>query len=150
MTRRELGAAFAAAGELFAIEFGLSQVYGAGTGVRCELIDSKAGIYNVIKVANTGSVSALDISVDSTKSKLLWDKDTGRAADKPRNVFADENYLADPPYLPIQSLLPGSDVVLVCLREWGAPQQDILQVAWKTPDGQVHRSEQSWSWTLRR
>ena len=151
MTRRELGAAFAAAGDLFAIEFGLTRGHG-GTAVICELVDSSAGIYNTIKVANTGTVPALDISIDSTTSKILWDKDPVRAPDEPRDLpglFDRQNYVPDPPYLPIRSLLSGSAVCLWCWREWGNPQQDVLQVTWRTPDGQVHRNEQSWSWTPR-
>jgi len=36
------------------------------------------------------------------------------------------------------------DVVLICLRdEYANPIQDVLIVTWKTPDGQVHRNEQS-------
>jgi predicted HTH transcriptional regulator len=54
MTRRELGGAFAAAGDLFAMEFGLTRGYG-GTAVICELIESTAGVYNTIKVANPRS-----------------------------------------------------------------------------------------------
>jgi hypothetical protein len=45
---------------------------------------------------------------------------------------------------------PVSDVVLICLRdEYADPIQDVLIVTWKTPDGQVHRNEQSWSWAPR-
>jgi hypothetical protein len=152
MTRRELGAAFAAAGELFAIEFGLTRGYGGGTAVICELIDSMGGTNNTIKVANTGTVPALDISIDSSASKILWDKDAGHAPDESRSLndlFNRDNYVPDPAYLPIRSLPSGSDVVLRCWREWGSPQQDVLQVTWKTLDGQIHRNEQSWSWTRR-
>jgi hypothetical protein len=152
MTRRELGAAFAAAGDLFAIEFGLTRGYG-GTAVICELIDSVGGMRNTIKVANTGTVPALDISIDSTTSEILWEEDAEHAPDEPRRnltgLFDRQNYVLDPPYLPIRSLPSGSDVILTCWREWGDHQQDVLQVTWRTPDGQVHRNEQSWSWTPR-
>jgi hypothetical protein len=144
MTRRELGAAFAAAGDLFAIEFGMVRGSAGGTAIVCELLDTTAGMHNVIKVTNTGPVAALDVSIDSTTSTLLWEKQT-----KAETFDAKlANYAADlPPYLPIRSLLPGSDVILNCNREWGDPTQDVLQVTWRTPDGQVHRNEQSWSWT---
>jgi hypothetical protein len=148
MTRRELGAAFAAAGDLFAIEFGLTRGYG-GTAVICELVDSVAGVYNTIKVANTGTVSALDISVDSTTSKILWDNDAGKVSGESQTFMdppSKKNYVSDPPYLPIRNLPSGSDVILRCYRELDTPTQDVLQVTWKTPDGQVHRNEQSWSW----
>jgi hypothetical protein len=150
MTRREIGAAFAE-GHLFAIEFGLTRGYG-GTAVVCELIDSTAGMYNTIKVTNTGALPALDISIDSARSKILWDKDAGLAPNEERGwsaLFNEENYVSDPPYMPVQTLPSGSDVILRCYREWGAPAQDVLQVTWRTPDGRVHLNEQSWSWTPR-
>ena len=152
MSRRELGAAFAAAGELFAIEFGLSQIYGAGTGVICELLDSIGGQHNKIKIANTGSVPALDIILNSTTSELEWEVDARYSPDRVKSLtdlFQRENYVSEPSYMPIRSLQPGADVILSCQREWGSPTQDILQVTWKTPDGQIHRNEQSWSWTPR-
>ena len=124
-----------------------------GTAVICELIDSVGGMHNTIKVGNTGTIPALDISIDSTTSEILWDKDAERTPDEPRNLpglFDRKNYVLDPPYLPIRSLPSGSDVILRCWCEWGNPQQDVLQVTWRTPDGQVHRNEQSWSWTPRR
>jgi Putative DNA-binding domain len=146
MTRRELGAAFAAAGDLFAIEFGLARGSASGTAVVCELINSIAGADNTIKVANTGAVPVLDISIDSTTCTIFWDKDV-----KGTDLILDwENgYVSDPPYLPIRRLPSGSDVVLRCRREWNDPTQDVLQVTWKTPDGQLHRNEQSWSWRPR-
>lgn len=73
MTRRELGASFAAAGDLFAIEFGLSRGSGIGSSVICELLDSIAGSRNTMKVVNTGTIPALDISIDSTTCNLLWE-----------------------------------------------------------------------------
>ena len=60
LTRRELGAAFAAAGDLFAIEFGLVRGSAGGTAVVCELLDTTAGMHNIIRVTNTGPVAALD------------------------------------------------------------------------------------------
>jgi Putative DNA-binding domain len=151
MTRRELGAAFAAGGDLFTIEFGLTRGYGS-TAVICELIESAAGMHNEIKIANTGTLPALDISIDSTTSEILWYKDAKRADDESRlsALFDGQNYVLDPPYLPIRNLPSGSDVILQCWREWGSPTQDVLHVTWRTPDGQVHRNEQSWSWTPRR
>jgi hypothetical protein len=146
MTRRELGAAFASAGDLFAIEFGLVRGSASSTAVVCELLDTTVGMHNTIRVINMGPVAVLDVSIDSTTSTLLWEKQTKAKTFNARL----ENYAAElPPYLPIRNLLPGSDVVLSCNREWGDPTQDVLQVTWKTPDGQVHRNEQSWSWTPR-
>jgi hypothetical protein len=146
MTRRELGAAFAAGGDLFAIEFGLLRGAASGTAVVCELLDSTAGMFNTIKVINRGQVAALDISIESTTAVLLWQKE---AKSETSHDFL-ENYAAElPSYLPIRSLPPGSDVVLGCNREWGDPTQDVLQVTWRTPDGQVHRNDQSWSWAPR-
>jgi hypothetical protein len=147
MTRREIGAAFAAAGEVFAIEFGLAQSRG-GTTVMCEIVKNSDDIY-AIKVTNTGAISALGISIDSTTSPLLWNKDAGDAPDAQdqwRERFKKENYVPDPHYLPIRALPPGSAVYLWCLPAPGAPQQDVLEVTWKTPDGQVHLIEQSWTW----
>ena len=147
MTRRELGAAFAAYGDLFAIEFGLTRA-SSGTGVTCELLHSSV-TRHTIKVANTGIVPALDISIDSMTSKILWDKDIASNEAGFFDLFNEENFIPEPPYLPIRNLGPGGDVILRCWREWGAPEQDVLQVVWKTPDGQVHRNEQSWSWIRR-
>jgi hypothetical protein len=142
MTRRELGAAFAAAGDLFAIEFGMTQGQ-PGTFVACHLIESTAGTHNRIQVANVGNLPALEISIESTTSNLLWQSDTSK-----RSVW-DDNYVPNPSYLPIKRLPPGSDVILRCEREWDAPTQDVIHVSWMTPDGQVHQNEQSWSWTPR-
>jgi Putative DNA-binding domain len=152
MTRRELGASFAAGGDSFAIEFGLTRGYGSSI-VTCELIDSTAGMYNEIKVANTGTLPALDISIDSAISEILWHLDAERTEEEHgplSNLLDKENYVLNPPYLPIRNLPSGSDVILKCLRRWGSPAQDVLQVAWRTPDGHIHRNEQSWSWTPRR
>lgn len=150
MTRRELGAAFAAAGDLFAIEFGLTKGYSVGAALICELVGGFGIMDSTIKVVNTGTVPALDISVESTRSKLLWYKDTDLAPDDQTTMIErrhdSENYVPDPSYLPIQNLPPGSDVILQCWRDWEAPRQDVLQVIWRTPDGQVHRNEQSWTW----
>jgi len=151
MTRRELGAAFAAGGDLFAIEFGLTRGYG-GSAVICELLDTTGGMLNTIKVANTGTVPATDISVESIVSTIFWAKDEDCRSDESRDfmsLFDRDHYVPDPPYLPIWMLPSGSDVILRCWREWGSPQQDVLQVTWKTPDGQVHTNEQSWSWVPR-
>lgn len=152
MTRRELGAAFAAAGDLFAIEFGLTKGYGVGASVICELI-AGFGVTNcTLKVANTGTVPALEISVDSIRSRLLWYRDDNAHDDQMTEMdrlYNSENYVSDPLYLPIRQLPPGSDVILQCWRDWGAPRQDVIQVTWKTPDGQIHRNEQSWSWFTR-
>lgn len=146
MTRRELGAAFAAAGDLFALEFGLVRGPAGGTSIVCELLDSTAGMFNTIKVVNRGPVTALDISINSTTSVLLWEKQANVKSFGARL----ENYAAVlPPYLPIRSLPAGSDVVLSCNRDLSDPTQDVLQVTWRTPDGQAHRNEQSWSWTPR-
>jgi hypothetical protein len=151
MTRREIGAAFAAPGEMFAIEFGLMRGSG-GTSVVCDLIESHAGMYNKVRVMNTGTLAASEISIDSTKGILLWAKDEEHTPEKPRDfsdVFGKKNFIADPPYLPIRILPSGTDVILSCYREYGAASQDVLDVTWKTPDGQVHRNSQSWSWTPR-
>lgn len=144
MTRRELGAAFAAAGDLFSIEFGLTGRSGSGTAVVCELLESIAGQDNKIKVANVGAVPALEISIESTTCTVLWEKNKRATL-----LEWDKGFEADPSYMPIRTLPPGSDVVLRCHCSWDDPVQDVLQVTWKTPDGQVHRNEQSWSWRSR-
>ena len=74
MTRREIGAAFAAAGDLFAIEFGLTRGYGA-TAVMCELIDRAFTMHSKIKVTNTGAVPTpplLGISCLLGCLRLMW------------------------------------------------------------------------------
>lgn len=142
MTRRELGAAFAAAGEMFAIEFGMARGAAGTTSVTCELI-SIGLVDNWIKVMNTGLLPALDIAIASANSQLLW------ATEGEDHDPWNPDHAANPPYLPIRNLPPGSDVVLNCKRELKDPKQDVLEVTWKTPDGQVHRNEQSWSWTGR-
>jgi Putative DNA-binding domain len=152
MTRREIGAAFASAGEMFTIEFGLTRGSG-GTSLICELIESHAGVYNKIRVMNTGTLAASEISIDSTTGVLLWEKDEERSPDEPPRElldrFSKENFILDPPYLPIKILPSGTDVILSCYREYGTSKQDVLRVTWRTPDGQVHLNEQSWSWTPR-
>jgi hypothetical protein len=154
MTRREIGAAFAAGGEQFAIEFGLARGSGGtGTSVVCELLNSVAGMDNTIRVTNSGTLPALDVTIDAAAAAIMWDKDADHAGDDDwtglKSLLDKQNFTSEPAYLPIRSLPPGSDVVLRCVREWGAPTQDALQVTWKTPDGQVHHNEQSWSWTPR-
>jgi hypothetical protein len=151
MTRREMGAAFAAAGEMFAIEFGLTRGSG-GASLVCDLIESHVGVYNKVRVMNTGTLAASEISIDSTTGVLLWEKDEERSPDEPRDLsdlFSKENFILDPPYLPIKIRPSGTDVILSCYREYGASSQDVLRVTWKTPEGQIHRNEQSWSWTSR-
>jgi hypothetical protein len=143
MTRRELGAAFAASGNLFAAEFGLMRAE-ASTAVRCELVPPFGSPTWGVAVINAGSVPALDISIESAKHWLNW------ADEGPVSGELRKNHVRGPSYLPIRSLPPGSDVVLICLRaEYVDPVQDVLVVTWKTPDGQVHQSRQSWSWTKR-
>ena len=144
MTRRELGAAFAAGGDLFAAEFGLMRGYG-DTAVKCELVPPFGSTEWGISVMNSGLMPALDVTVASVKQEMVWAEDGGvrLRGHLPR-------YVREPSCLPIRSLPPGSDVVLTCLRdEHVDPVQDVLLVTWNTPDGQVHRSEQSWSWTPR-
>ena len=79
-----------------------------------------------LKSTALGAVPALDISIDSTTHKILWDKDAEQTDDEPRNLadlFDKQNYVFDPPYLPIRSLPPGSDVVLTCLHEGVVPNR---------------------------
>jgi hypothetical protein len=153
MTRREIGAAFASAGEMFAIEYGLTRGNG-GTSVVCELIESHAGVYNMIRVMNTGTPAVSDISIYSTTGVVLWEKDEERSPAEPPRQLLDRlskgNFILDPPYLPIKTLPSGTDVILSCYRDLGASSQDVLRVTWKTPDGQVHLNEQSWSWRARK
>jgi hypothetical protein len=124
MTRREIRAAFAAAGEQFAIEFGLTRGSG-GTSVLCELLDSAAGVDNTIRVTNSGMLPALDKTIDATAAAIMWDKDAGHAGEGRWNrlgsMLDKQNFISHPTYLPIRSLPPGSDVILRCLRAWGAP-----------------------------
>ena len=143
MTRRELGAAFAADGVLFAAEFGLMRSE-ANTMIRCELVPPFGIPEWGVAVINAGLLPALDVSIESAKYKLTW------ADDRLTGGQLQRDYSHTPSYLPIQSLQPGSDVVLICLRTENVdPVQDVLVVTWKTPDGQVHQSQQSWSWTRR-
>jgi hypothetical protein len=144
MTRRELGAAFAAGGDLFAVEFGLMRGYGT-TEVKCELVPPFGSPEWGVAVMNTGSLPAFDVMIASTKYEIMWAEDVGIGSGKIRQGCDHA-----PVYLPIRSLPPGSDVILMCLRdEHVDPVHDVLLVTWKTPDGQVHRNEQSWSWTPR-
>jgi hypothetical protein len=139
MTRREIGAAFAAGGDLFTVEFGLMRGYGT-TAVKCELVPPFGSPQWGVAVTNTGLLPALDITIASAKYWITWAEDGGPRQSRGR----------EPSYLPISRLPPGSDVVLICLRyERDDPIQDVLVVTWKTPDGQVHRNEQAWSWTPR-
>jgi hypothetical protein len=143
MTRRELGAAFAAGGNLFAAEFGLMRAE-ANTAVRCELVPPFGSPEWGVAVINAGQMPALDVSIESIRHRLKW------ADDGPMDPGPRQYNRRVPSYLPIRSLPPGSEVVLICLRsERIDPVQDVLAVTWKTPDGQVHRSQQSWSWTKR-
>jgi hypothetical protein len=144
MTRRELGAAFARQGDLFAVEFGLMRGYGT-TAVRCELVPPFGSREWGVAVMNVGSLPALDVTIASAKYDITWAQNEGV-----RPGLIRQGHLGEPSYLPIRNLPPGADVVLICLRdEYVDPIQDVLLVTWKTPDGQVHRNEQSWSWTPR-
>jgi hypothetical protein len=146
MTRRELGAAFAGGGELFAVEFGLMRGYGA-TAVKCELVPPFGYTEWGVAVMNVGLLPALDITIASAKYGIRW-AENGGVRPSPGRIRQSRG--REPSYLPISRLPPGSDVVLICLRdEYADPIQDVLIVTWKTPDGQVHRNEQSWSWTSR-
>jgi hypothetical protein len=148
MTRRELGAAFAAGGDLFAVEFGLMRGYG-GAAITCEVVNHYDRMYR-IKIANAGSLPARNVSLKAS-TEVLWAADDGKIHSATDDPWApgDPAYVADPPYLPVRSLPPGSDVVLECQREQNAPKQDVLEVTWETPDGQLHRNAQSWTWSLR-
>ena len=144
MTRRELGAAFARQGDLFAVEFGLRHGDGT-TGVRCELVPPFGSREWGIAVTNVGSLPALDVTIASAGYAITWAQD-----ERVRPGRIRQGHLGEPSYLPIRNLPPGADVVLICLRDqYVDPIQDMLLVTWKTPDGQVHRSEQSWSWAPR-
>lgn len=99
-----------------------------------------------IKVANSGIVAARDVNIRSLGSDIAWARDGGRLLEQDP---WSEKHEPSPSYLPIRSLPPGSDVVLVCLRGLEDAAQDVLEVTWQTPDGQVHRSEQSCSWMPR-
>jgi hypothetical protein len=146
MTRRELGAAFASGGDLFAVEFGLMRGYGT-TAVKCELVPPFGYVEWGVAVMNVGLLPALDVMVASARYEIMWAEDGGV---RPTPGRFRQSCEGEPPYLPISRLPPGSDVVLICLRdEYADPIQDVLVITWKTPDGQAHRSEQSWSWTPR-
>lgn len=146
MTRRELGAAFARGGDLFAVEFGLMRGYGT-TAVKCELVPPFGSTEWGVAVMNVGLLPALDITIASAKYWITWAENGG---ERPSPGQIRQSCGHEPSYLPISRLPPGSDVVLICLRdEYADPIQDVLIVTWKTPDGQVHRNEQSWSWTRR-
>lgn len=146
MTRREIGAAFAGGGDLFAVEFGLMRGYGT-TAVKCELVPPFGSTQWGVAVTNTGLLPALDITITSAKYWITWAEDEET---RPGPGQIRQSRGSEPSYLPISRLPPGSDVVLICLRaEHVDPIQDVLIVTWKTPDGQVHRNEQSWSWTPR-
>jgi Putative DNA-binding domain len=125
MTRRELGATFAAGGDLFAIEFGLARVSGSSSSVVCELLDSFAGSHNNLRVANTGTISAMDISIESTTCTLTWQREIKGPVE---NLWDIHGGILDPSYLPIRRLPAGADVVLTCYREWNDPTQDVLQI----------------------
>lgn len=147
MTRRELGAAFAAGGGLFAIEFGLTHGWDAtSTSVVCLSARPFGCPQWGIKVANTGIVAAHDVNSTSLTSDIAWARDGVTLLE--RDPWSEKRE-PSPPYLPIRSLPPGSDVVLVCLRDLEDPSQDVLELTRQTPDGQVHRIEQSWSWMPR-
>jgi Putative DNA-binding domain len=144
MTRREVGAAFAAGGEMFALEFGLAHALSAG-GVTCELIKCVGGQTGDIKVTNTGSIPVSNIFIESSVERLHWWSNERVPV---KDVFGD-HYVADPDYMPIKRLPPGADVILSFKREWNLPDQDIIRITWNGADGQVHYSEQSWSWRPR-
>jgi hypothetical protein len=135
MTRRELGAAFACGGDLFAVEFGLMRSYGT-TAVKCELAPPFGHPNWGVAVMNVGLLPALEITIASPKYGIRWAENGGTGP-------SGRGRGRGPSYLPISRLPPGSDVVLICLREYADPIQDVLIVTWKTPDGQVHRNEQS-------
>jgi Putative DNA-binding domain len=144
MTRREVGAAFAAFGETFALEFGLAQSLGKGT-VTCELTNCIGGQRGDIKITNAGSIPATNISIESSVTPIRW------AANEPlpQKDWILGKYIENPGYLPIKRLPPGADVVFSFERDWNLPSQDIIRIIWNSPDGQVHCSEQSWSWRPR-
>lgn len=147
MTRREMGAAFAAAGEQFALEFGLIRGYGH-TSITCDLLDI-IGQSGTLRVMNSGIIPALNISVESSISPVQWARDAGPGEDGFMALFDEDYYTANPSYLPVLALPPGGDVILRFLRKWAAPDQDVIRISWNTPDGQAHQSEQSWSWVRR-
>jgi len=144
MTRREVGAAFAATGEMFALEFGLSHVLSEGA-VTCKLIKSIAGQTGDIKIANTGAIPASDISIESSGAPIRWAANE-RLSEK---NWLHGKYVENPEYMPIKRLPPGADVVLSFERDWNLPDQDVLRITWNSPDGHVHYDEQSWSWRPR-
>jgi hypothetical protein len=133
-------------GDLFAVEFGLMRGYGA-TAVKCELVPPFGSPEWGVAVMNVGLLPALDVTIASAKRRIRWAEDGGA---KPEPGLVWQGAMREPSYLPLSRLPPGSDVVLICLRdEYADPIQDVLQVTWKTPDGQVHHNEQSLAWARR-
>jgi hypothetical protein len=136
MTRRELGAAFAAGGDLFAAEFGLLRG-SSTTAVKCELVPPFGSREWGVAVMNAGLLPAFDVMIASAKYGIMWAEDGGVRPGRLRQGCEHE-----PAYLPIRSLPPGSDVVLICLRdEFVDPVQDVLLVTWKTPDSAANWSQ---------
>ena len=84
---------------------------------------------------NVGLLPTLDIMIASAKHGIRWAENGGA---RPNAGTIRQSRGRVPSYLPISRLPPGSDVVLICLRdEYADPIQDVLIVTWKTPDGQV-------------
>lgn len=144
MTRREVGAAFAASGEMFALEFGLASSLGEGA-VTCELTNCIGGQRGDIKVTNGSVIPACDILIESSVAPIRWATNERL----PVKDWLHGKYIENPDYIPIKRLPPGTDVVLSFERDWNVPDQDVIRITWNTSDGQVHRSEQSWSWRAR-
>jgi hypothetical protein len=144
MTRREVGAAFAAGGEMFALEFGLAHALSEGA-VTCQLMKCIGGQMGDIKVTNTSSIPASNISIESSVAPIRWASNE-RLAERD---WLRGKYVESPDYMPIKRLPPGADVVLSFERDWNLPDQDIIRITWNGADGQVHYSEQSWSWRPR-
>src|SRR6266571_3787979 len=76
MTRREIGAAFAAGGDMFAVEFGLMRSQGT-TAVKCELVPPFGYTEWGVAVMNVGLLPALDVTIKSTKHEIMWAQDGG-------------------------------------------------------------------------
>src|SRR6266568_239757 len=113
ITRRELGAALGGGGNLFTVEFGLMRGYGT-TAVKCELVPPFGYTEWGVAVMNVGLLPALDITISSAKYGIRWAEDGGA---RPGPGLSGQSRVREPSYLPISRLPPGSDVVLICLRD---------------------------------
>ncbi|MGW0061836.1 AlbA family DNA-binding domain-containing protein [Streptosporangium sandarakinum] len=146
MTRREVGAAFAMGGRVFAREFGLT-LTGEPAAISATVYRNRGDMtHGIVHVKNRGGETAYKVTVTSSTSPLEFDLDLPVDDSTDRSPFLHREGTTEPPYLPLVALPPGAEVRLNVVRSWGASKHDVLTFTWEDGSGGIHQATQAVSW----